>query len=153
WLAKAPSDAARHCRATAQIALGRTQEGIAELTELGQALGSKDPGLAAEIYRQAASAELDRNHPDAALALQSKGLALAPDSVELLIDRAIAQAARRDYAKALQDLDHAHRLSPQRADILVLTASAWRLENRPERAEAPLAEALSLEPDNPDGLL
>jgi tetratricopeptide (TPR) repeat protein len=153
WLARSASDAGRHCRAAALIGLGRTEEGVAGLTELGQELAGKDPGLAGELYRQAAAAELDAGRTQAALVLQSKGLELAPDSVELLIDRAIAEATTQDYAKALDDLGRAHGLAPRRADILVLTASAWRLEDRPERAEAPLAEALSLEPDNPDGLL
>jgi tetratricopeptide (TPR) repeat protein len=153
WLAQTESVAARHCRATALTGLGRTEESAAALDALGRQLQEREPALAADLFRQAAMVQLEAGRLDPAEKLQDRGLQLAPDSVELLIDRALLLGARGDYPKALKSLERARTLAPARADILVLMASAHRLLGHADLAEEKLAAALALEPENAGALL
>ena len=152
WLTQTESTAARHCRAVALVGLGRAEEAVGAFEELGRAQEKPKPALAAELYRQAAMVELEAGRLDAAEALQDRGLGLAPDSVELLIDRALLLGAREDYAEALKTLERARQLAPARADVLVLTAAAHRLLGRPEPAQQALEAALALDPDDAGAL-
>ena len=45
-----------------------------------------------------------------ALNAQNEGLALAPDNMDLLVDRAISYATKQDFRSAVADLDKAHEL-------------------------------------------
>ena len=153
WLTQTESTAARHCRAVALVGLGRAEEAVGAFEELGRAQEKPKFALAAELYRQAAMVELEAGRLDAAEALQDRGLGLAPDSVELLIDRALLLGARVDYAEALKTLERARQLAPARADVLVLTAAAHRLLGRPEPAQQALEAALALDPDDAGALL
>ena len=153
WLAEAESTAGRHCRAVALIGLGREEEAVAALDALGRRIEEREPALAADLYRQAAMVHLQAGRLDAAEKLQDRGLKLAPDSVELLIDRALLLGVREDYAKSLKTLERARALAPARPDVLVLTAAAHRLLGHPDLAEESLTAALAVEPDNPSALL
>jgi tetratricopeptide (TPR) repeat protein len=153
WLGQSDSMPGRHCRATALSGLGRTEEAAAALDALGRGLEAREPTLAAELYRQAALVEFEAGRLDAAEQLQDRGLKLAPESVELLIDRALLLGAREDYAKSLKSLERARELAPARGEVLVLMAAAHRLLGRPELAQESLGAALAVEPDNPGALL
>ena len=153
WLKESAGTAARHCRAVALAGLGQGDVAATELEQLGQDEEQRNPALAAELYGQAAIIHLEAGRNQAALDLQGRALKLAPQSVELLIDRALAQGAQGDYQAALNDLDRAEKIHPRRADILVLKASANRLLGHRKRATEAVAEALELEPENPDALL
>lgn len=153
WLEEAETVAARHCRAVALIGLGREEEAVAALDALGRRLQEREPALAADLYRQAALVRFEAGRLDAAEALQDRALALAPDSVELLIDRALLEAARTDHVAALQRLQRARALAPARADVLVLMAAAQRRLGQLEPAEGSLEAALAIEPDNGAALL
>jgi tetratricopeptide (TPR) repeat protein len=153
WLAEKETVAGRHCRAAALSGLGRGEDAAADLVAIGSGLEESDPQLAADLYRQAAMVQLDAGRVSEAEALQDRGLKLAPASVELLIDRALLQAQREDYAGALKTLGRAREVAPARADVLVLTASAHRLLGHRDRAEESLAAALALEPEDPAALL
>ncbi len=153
WLAESETVAARHCRAAALIGLGREKEAVAALDALGRGVEERDPALAADLYRQAAMVLLDAERLDGAEDLQNRALQLTPDSVELLIDRALLQGARDDYVQALQTLEHARSLAPARPDVLVLMASAHRLLGHADLAQERLDGALAIEPDHPGALL
>ena len=153
WLKESGGTAARHCRAVALAGSGQSDAAAAELEQLGKDEEQRNPALAAELYGQAAIIHLEAGRNQAALDLQDRALKLAPQSVELLIDRALAHGATGDYQAALNDLDRARAIQPRRADILVLRASANRLLGHRKRAEQAVEEALALEPDNPDALL
>jgi tetratricopeptide (TPR) repeat protein len=153
WLSEKETVPGRHCRAAALSGLGRSQDAADALQELGANLEKDDPAMAADLYRQAAMVQLETGRLDEAEELQERGLKLAPNSVELLIDRALLLGARDDYGEALKVLDRARSLAPARADLLVLTASARRLLGQADRAEESVAAALALEPDNPAALL
>jgi tetratricopeptide (TPR) repeat protein len=153
WLAEAESTAGRHCRAVALIGLGREEEAVAALDALGRRIEEREPALAADLYRQAAMVHLQAGRLDAAEKLQDRGLKLAPDSVVLLIDRALLLGARMKYEDALSVLERAHALAPARVDILVLSASAHRMLGQEELAKLSLASALEIEPEDPAALL
>jgi tetratricopeptide (TPR) repeat protein len=153
WLAERETVPARHCRAAALSGLGRTQDAAADLEALALGLEQTDPALAADLYRQAGMVQLEAGRLEEAEELQQRGLKLAPESVELMMDRALLLGARDDYGEALKVLERARVLAPARADLLVLTASAQRLLGQADRAEESIAAALALEPDNPAALL
>ncbi|HXV23528.1 MAG TPA: tetratricopeptide repeat protein [Alphaproteobacteria bacterium] len=153
WLAEAETFAARHCRAVSLIGLGREEEAVAALDALGRRMEERDPTLAADLYRQAAMVLFDMERLDAAEDMQNRALRLAPDSVELLIDRALLEGTREDYAKALQTLEHARSLAPANPDVLVLMASAHRLLDHADLAQERLGAALAIDPDHPGALL
>lgn len=153
WLKQAETVAGRHCRAVALIGLGRDQNAVAALDALGRRMEEREPALAADLYRQAALVRFEAGRLDEAEALQDRAFKLAPDSVELLIDRALLLGAKADYATALQTLERARALAPARADVLVLTGSAHRLLGDPELAGESLMAALAIEPDNLAALL
>ncbi len=145
--------AAGHCAAVALLELRRFVEAAEEMERLAGRAADEAPALRADLLAQAGQAWLLAGEVARARAAQSLALNLAPDDVELLIDRSISFAAAGAYAQALSDLDRALDRAPERADALVLRASARRHLNAPARAGADIARALALEPNNPEGLL
>src|SRR6185369_12892839 len=57
------------------------------------------------------------------------------------------------FPDALNDLNAANDLTPNRADILVLRATAYRHLEKTELARTDIELALKSDPDNPDALL
>ena len=153
WLTEKETVPGRHCRAAALSGLGRRADAVAELESMGRSFEQTDPALAADLYRQAAMVQFEAGRLEAAEKLQDRGLKLAPDSVELLIDRALLLGARMKYEDALSVLERAHALAPARVDILVLSASAHRMLGQEELAKLSLASALEIEPEDPAALL
>jgi tetratricopeptide (TPR) repeat protein len=153
WLAESETVPGRHCRAAALSGLGRRDDAVAELEAMGRSFEQTDPALAADLYRQAALIEFAADEFDRAETLQDRGLKLAPESVELLIDRALLLGVRDRYEESLEVLERARSVAPARADVLVLTAAAHRLLGHDAEAETNLSAALAIEPDNADALL
>jgi tetratricopeptide (TPR) repeat protein len=88
-----------------------------------------------------------------ALAAQDLAVSLNPREPEYLIDRAYSLTAEEELWTALDDLNRAHELAPDRAGILALRASLYRRLEVPELALENAEEALSLNPDLPEALL
>jgi tetratricopeptide (TPR) repeat protein len=153
WEGQGGGDPARHCAAVALIGLGKYQEAAAQLESLGAALAEQQPQLAAEAFGQAGQAWSMAGDTKRALDDAAAGLKLAPEDVDLLLDRAIAYATLGDFTAAVADLDKAQTLAPARADVLVYRASAWRLRNDLAKARADADAALAIEPNNAEALL
>jgi tetratricopeptide (TPR) repeat protein len=153
WLTEKETVPGRHCRAAALSGLGRRADAVAELESMGRSFEQTDPALAADLYRQAALIEFAADAFERAEELQDRGLKLAPDAVELLIDRALLLGVRDRHQEALKVLERARSVAPARADVLVLTAAAHRLLGHDAEAESNLSAALAIEPDNADALL
>lgn len=153
WEGQGGGEPARHCAAVALIGLGKYQEAAAQLESLGAALAEKQPELASQAFGQAGQAWSMAGDTKRALDDAAAGLKLAPEDVDLLLDRAIAYATLGDFTSAVADLDKAQTLSPARADVLVYRASAWRLRNDLAKARADADAALALEPRNAEALL
>jgi tetratricopeptide (TPR) repeat protein len=152
WRAGGGGDGAVHCQALAQIATGRPDTGATLLEQLGQTSGAPDLARAS-ILAQAVQARLMLNQPEQAYDDASAALALAPDDVDLLINRAAAagDVGRLDAAAA--DLGRALTLDARRTDALVLRARIWRRTNRLDQAERDIDQAMALNADDPEALL
>ena len=145
-------DAAEHCHALAQVALGNIDDGASLLDKL--ATSSTAPSsFRAVVFGQADQAWTMAGQPEQAFASASNALKLSPDDPDLLIGHAIAALALQRYADAADDLTHALDLDPKRADALVLRATAWRNQQKLDQAKADIDKAFALDPDNPDAFL
>ena len=153
WQSRGGGDAAEHCAAVALIGLGENSEAATRLEKLGTRLGPARPGLAAEVLAQAGQAWLMAGKSDRAYAVQTTALKLAPQDVDLLVDRAVTLGQAKNYWEAIDDLNRAHELAPKRADVLVFRASAYRFVDSPDLALEDIDAAIALDPRNPDAYL
>lgn len=171
WRDTGASAAASHCVAIVYIALDRHREAaealevIAEDVRRGRGLADADapapeerPQLIAELYGQAGNAWLLAGDPAKAENAFTQAVTEVPERlgegmIELLIDRARARGQAGAYEDALEDLDRAQRMAPERADIFLYRAAAFRgLDDLPAAA-ADVETALRLSPDQVDALL
>jgi tetratricopeptide (TPR) repeat protein len=153
WQGQGGGNPARHCAAVALIGLGKYEEAATQLESLGADLAQKQPPLAAEAFGQAGQAWTSANQPAKALAAQNAGIKLAPNDIDLLVDRAFTQKSLNEFAKALDDLNKAVTLDAQRSDILAYRASTYRLLNKLPEARTDADAALALDPKNAEALL
>ncbi len=153
WRARGGGPAALHCAAVSLFGLGRHVEAAQRLESLSDGMPPEATAPRARILAQAGQAWFLAGESGQAERALTRGLALTPDNIELLIDRSIALATTGQYWEAVDDLNRAHDLQPARADILVLRASAYRSLEATDLAADDLARALKLDPGNPDGLL
>lgn len=152
WESLGGGNPARHCGALALIALGHREEGALRLEALVQD-GHASAPVRAGMLAQAAQAWFAAGQVQQALRDQGAALALTPDDVDLLLDRATTLGELGDLAAALADLDRAAQLAPKRADVFALRATAWRLHGQLSAAERDIVAALKLDPNQPDALL
>ncbi len=153
WSAAGGGNPAAHCRAVALIGLGEYSQAAEELERLAASLDPDYAALEADVLGQAAQAWLIAGALEKALARQDAALALAPNGVELLVDRAITRASLGLFWEAVDDLNRASELAPQRPDLLVFRASAYRQLEAHELALEDVEHALILKPDDPAALL
>lgn len=152
WEATGGGDGARHCHAAAQISLGKMAAGAEMLEKLARS--SAAPALVrAFIYGQATQAWLLAGDAQRAYASATLAVVLAPDDVDLLVDRSIAAATMERYLDSIEDLNAALDRDPKRADALVFRAAAWRHDGQLGLAQDDIDRALALEPENPEALL
>jgi tetratricopeptide (TPR) repeat protein len=145
---------ARHCEAVALLALGKSRQAADLLEKVAdEQLKANQPKLAAQLLGQAGQAWLMAGDKDKAFAAQNRGVGLAPDDVDLRVDRGLTRAYQKRYWEALDDFSEAHEQAPQRADIMVLMASAYRYVEAFDLARDLVEQALAIEPNNPDALL
>ena len=152
WEARGGGDGARHCSALALLGLGEAERAAGRLEALG---GRSLAGAAARaaVLGQAGQAWMVAGQPVRALGAFTLALALAPEDVELLVDRAIAAGTMGRFAEALADADRALAIDGQRAEALVFRAAALRQLDRRQEALRDIARALEIEPGSPEALL
>ena len=153
WGSQGGGDPARHCGAVALIQLGHFEEAGRRLEELAQTMKTDDLRLRIEALAQAAQAWMLADKQERAFAAQTAALKLAPDNLELLIDRSIVLAAAENYRAALLDLDRAYELAPQRPDVLVYRATVHRYLDSSEAALRDIQSAIQLDPNMPEAYL
>ena len=152
WVTAGGGEAAEHCLALAYIALGEPEEAAARLQRL--ASGSKAPGAArAALFDQAGQAWLMAGDPNAAFTAASEAVALAPDTPDLRVNRAVAAEALARWGVAEADLTQALAAEPRRADALVLRGAARRHLDRLAAAQDDIDRALALDAQNVEALL
>ena len=153
WAALDGGEGARHCAAVALIGLGQYRVAAQRLERLAADLRAEQPALSLDVLSQAGQAWILAGDTTRAHAVQSAALDIAPDDVELLLDRSITLATARNYWEAVDDLNRALDLAPGRADLLVLRASAYRTLGAADLAQEDIDLALTRAPNNPDALL
>lgn len=153
WLGNDGGAPAWHCAAVGLIGLQKYVEAASSLEQLGDQMAEARPDLAAGLYAQAGQAWTLADKIEQAYGAQTVGLKLAPDDPDLLVDRAITNAALNNYKAAIDDLSRAATLAPKRADVLTFRASAWRYLNDLKKARADADAALALDPAYADALL
>ena len=154
WAARDGGDGARHCAAVALIELGQFREAAQRLERLAADLrAAENTALSLEVLVQAGQAWNLAGDTPRALDVQTAALDIAPDNVELLLDRAITRATAKNYREAVDDLTRALDLAPGRPDLLALRAGAYRALDALDLAQADIKRALARAPDNPDALL
>ncbi len=152
WEATGGGEGARHCAALALLGLGEPDR-AAERLEFLAARSQAGPAARSALYAQAGQAWMMASQPDRAFAATTLGLSLTPRDVDLLVDRSVALGTLGRYREALEDLDSAVAIDPDRAEAWVFRAAALRHLDRTAEAEEAVAKALALDPDNAEGLL
>jgi tetratricopeptide (TPR) repeat protein len=145
-------EAAAHCQAMAQVALGDAETGAGRLEQLAAA-SHAPPAARAAIYGQAARAWLMAGNAAHAYGAGTAALALAPDDTDMRVDRAIAAGSLGRYEDALDDLTRALDLDPRRAEALVLRAAAWRHLGLLDLAQDDIDRAIRIDPENAEAML
>ena len=152
WERQGGGEGAQHCAALAVLATGDVTRAAEQLEQLATRSRASASARAA-VFAQAAQAWLMAGEAQRTFAATTRALALTPDDVELLIDRAIALGTIGRHGEAVADLDRALASDPQRPDALVFRAAAWRQLDRADPARRDIERALALDPDNAEALL
>lgn len=134
------SERARHL-----IALGRSQEALAELDK---SFDSEDP----VHWWTRALALFDLDRVDEALAVAGSGLSIDPESVLLLDVVARCQVRRGDLVAAEEAALAALRVDPEDADLLALYALIVAKAGQLEKARKLIAQARRLDPESTSAL-
>jgi tetratricopeptide (TPR) repeat protein len=153
WIVRGGGFAARDCQALALIQLGSAGEAAQRLEVLAGEMGRSGAPDLPTVLAQSGQAWLAAGQPEHAYAVQSAALKLTPDDVDLLIDRAVTLASRKNYREAVTDLDRALKLDPKRVDALVYRGTSYRFLDDAKRARADIDRALALDPGSIDALL
>ena len=153
WVSRGGGHPAEHCAAVALIQLGHFEEAGRRLEELAQTMKTEELDLRIEALAQAAQAWLLAGNHERAFEAQTTALKLAPDNLELLIDRSIVLASAENYRAALLDLDRAYELAPQRPDVLVYRATVHRFLDSDTFALRDIQAAIQLDPNLPEAYL
>ena len=145
-------EAAAHCQAMAEVALGEVETGAGHLQHLA-AVSHAPPAARAAVFGQAARAWLMAGKAEKAYAAGSEALALAPEDIDMLVDHAVAAGALERFEDALDNLTRALDVDPGRTEALVLRASAWRHLGLLELAQDDVDRAIAIDPENAEALL
>lgn len=153
WQARGGGFGARHCAAIALLMQDRFAEAATRLETLVADMDDGDPLLKADILAQAAQSLSVIGDLDKALELQTRALKLAPEDVELLLERSVTLAAMGRHWEAIDDLNLALELDPYRSEALVLRASNYRFVGGLELARDDVNRAIELDPHFPEAWL
>jgi tetratricopeptide (TPR) repeat protein len=146
---------ADHCGGLALLLLDRPAEAAPWLAEarIGAGRAGEAPELRGTLAALEGQAWSLAGEEEKALEAQDEAIFLDPGKAEYYVDRAFTRSAQEDFWEALDDLNRAHELAPDAADVLALRASLYRRLEVPELALENAEEALTLSPNLPEGLL
>src|ERR1700731_4716164 len=153
WHGRGGAHPADHCAAVALVGLKQYKEAATRLEALAQSMTTAPPGLRAEVLDQAGQAWGLAGDPVRAYAAAGAAVALEPNDLDLLIDRAQAAATVGYYDKVIADLDHVLKADPSRVDALIYRASANRALDRLDPALADVEQAIGRAPNSVPALL
>jgi tetratricopeptide (TPR) repeat protein len=116
-------------------------------------MSAGEPQLAAQVLAQAGIAWQGAEQYERAVAAETAALKLAPQDVGILIDRSANQFFLGKCWEAIDDLNAASDLEPDRADLLVYRASDSRCLEAYDLAREDVERALQLKPGDAEALL
>jgi len=152
WQTHGGGVAAMHCNALALSALHKYGDAARILDTLARNR-ELDNVQRGKLFDQAGNAWLLAGQAGNAEQSFSDGLSDSPRDMTLLVDRAHARAALKNWRGVDADLSAALLQDQNRADLLVLRASArWVLGRRADAA-TDLVRALTIYPDYPPALV
>jgi tetratricopeptide (TPR) repeat protein len=152
WIGEGGGDPAKHCGAVALIGLKQYKEAAQRLEDLAKT-SHADPAVRAGMLDQAGQAWILDGDPNRANADDTTALQLAPNTPDLLIDRAESLALMQQWKDALLDLDQALGLDPDRADALTYRATVKRMLNDLGGASEDIDQSLTLNAHAPEAWL
>lgn len=152
WQTHGGGIAAMHCHALALFALKRYDEAARVLDTLGDNRDVPDADRA-DLLDQAGAAWMLAGRANEAVMSYSTALTRKPNDLTLLSDRARARGVLKDWRGADADLSAALIQDQNRADLLVLRASARWAMNRKAESATDIVRALEVYPDYPPALL
>lgn len=153
WEQRGGGNAAKHCAAVALIGMGHYRDAAERLERLGESMSSDQPELAAQVLAQAGIAWQSAEEFERAVAADTAALTLAPTDVGILIDRSANQFYQGKCWEAIDDLNEANELEPDRVDVLIFRASAYRCVEAYDLAGEDIDRALTLKPGDLAALL
>ncbi len=144
---------AEHCAALALIALQAYQDAANRLETI-----ARDPDAGtlmerAEFLDQAGNAWILANRLDAAEATFSAALKLSPRNATLWLDRSRVKAAKKQWAAAEDDANHALAFDAKRTDAYVARAADRTQQGKKDPARADIDKALTIDPTYADALV
>lgn len=153
WRDRGGGFPAKHCAALALVALRHYGDAAGRLERLAEEMQPKGDPLLPEVLGQAGNAWLLAGQHERAHGVFTSALAMRPNHVDLLIDRARASAALGRFAAAIPDLDRALGLDAGRAEAYAYRASARRQSGDMAGALADAEAALKIDPRELEALL
>lgn len=152
WEAAGGGEGAKHCAALALLGMGETEKAAERLEALGRTSQGSAAARAA-VFAQAVQAWMLANQSGRAYGAATMGLTIAPNDLDLMLDRAVALGTLGRYQEALEDLGRVTEADPDRAEAWVFRAAALRHLDRVDQAATAVDRALTLAPDNAEALL
>jgi tetratricopeptide (TPR) repeat protein len=144
---------AEHCAAVALMGLKQYSLAADHLETLGKEMVREAPSLRAEVLSQAGEAWMQAGEPAKAKADLTAAIGLDPKDASLLVTRARADAAAKDYKAAKEDLDRALVGGAARGEALTYRAAANRLLGNLADARKDADAAVAAVPGSADAWL
>ena len=139
---------ARHCVAVALYSLGHFGDAAMRLEDLAKGPLGENELLRIALLGQAGNAWMMTGENERAVATLTTAIEVAPDNIDLLIDRSLARAEMDDMWGAIDDLNMVLDIQPQHINALVFRAGAYRYLGSLELAADDASRALAMNPDH-----
>lgn len=153
WWESGANFGPRHCLAIALVNKENYVQASKLLEELADDARDEIAPLKADLYDQAGQAYFLGGMNDRALAMYDKALQLKPRDPDILIDRAVTRDELGQHFEAIDDLNLAIEIAPDRAEAWLYRANAYRHINSLELALDDANHAVALSPRSPEALL
>ncbi|HLZ65983.1 MAG TPA: tetratricopeptide repeat protein [Aliidongia sp.] len=144
---------AEHCSGVALMGLKQYALAGDTLETLGKEMVREAPSLRAQVLSQAGEAWLQAGEPEKARADLTAAIGLDPKDFSLVVDRARAYAAAKDYKAAKEDLNRALTGGAPRGEVLTYRAAANRLLGDLGAARRDADDAVAAAPGSADAWL
>ena len=143
----------RHCIAVALIAQENYVQAGKILEDLANDAKPEVASLRGDLFNQAGQAYYLAGNFDKAIPLYTQALLTKPRDVDFLIDRAVARDEFGQHFEAIDDLNLAIEIAPDRPEAWLYRANAYRHVNSLDLALEDAERAVTLSKHSPEALL